>query len=96
MAECRYELNEMRKLKNEQKLPCDRCNRPYDETKRGGYMDIHHIDGNPQNNYLANLRILCKSCHAIIHKAGIPLSLEHKQKISDSQKARHKRKNHGE
>lgn len=26
-------------------------------------IQIHHKDGNPYNNKLENLRILCKSCH---------------------------------
>ena len=28
------------------------------------YMEIHHIDGNPSNNSLENLQLLCLQCHA--------------------------------
>lgn len=27
------------------------------------YHDIHHIDGNPSNNMLENLRMVCIKCH---------------------------------
>lgn len=30
-------------------------------------IDVHHIDGNPQNNSLENLMRLCRSCHSKIH-----------------------------
>jgi hypothetical protein len=30
-----------------------------------GMFDCHHVDGNPRNNDLENLRFLCPSCHRI-------------------------------
>ena len=30
-------------------------------------VDVHHIDGNPQNNDLSNLMRLCRSCHLKAH-----------------------------
>lgn len=31
-------------------------------------IDVHHIDGNYQNNTPENLMILCRSCHMKIHR----------------------------
>ena len=28
-------------------------------------IELHHIDGNPRNNCLENLQILCPNCHAL-------------------------------
>ena len=28
-------------------------------------LELDHIDGNPRNNQLANLRLLCPNCHAL-------------------------------
>jgi len=30
-------------------------------------LDVHHIDGNKQNNTMGNLLTLCQSCHMIVH-----------------------------
>jgi len=30
-------------------------------------LDIHHVDGNPTNDELDNLVVLCKSCHRKVH-----------------------------
>lgn len=27
-------------------------------------MELHHVDGNPSNNLLSNLVMLCPNCHA--------------------------------
>ena len=32
-------------------------------------VDVHHKDGNPQNNNINNLQRLCRSCHSKIHRA---------------------------
>lgn len=40
---------------------CERCNTPADR------IEIHHMDGNPYNNELDNLEILCSQCHQSEH-----------------------------
>lgn len=35
-----------------------------------GKMDVHHIDGDYQNNSSDNLMIICRSCHNKIHKTN--------------------------
>ncbi len=44
-------------LKNYYK--CDKCGY--------SYLEIHHIDKNPENNRFENLITLCRECHRIIH-----------------------------
>jgi len=39
------------------------------ETKRVAWGNIHHLDRNPSNNALANLRLLCVRCHRNRHGA---------------------------
>lgn len=39
-------------------------------TKR---LYVHHIDENPKNNALPNLRRVCRSCHSKIHKCGLAM-----------------------
>ena len=87
-----YAIKEMRQTKNEDKLPCERCGQPYDETKRGGGIDVHHLDHDRTNNELSNLVILCRKCHMQEHHGSKTLTDEHKAKISESQRARHARK----
>lgn len=31
------------------------------------HLEMHHLDGNPYNNELSNLQILCPNCHAETH-----------------------------
>lgn len=33
-------------------------------------LQIHHIDGNPENNELSNLEVLCPNCHALTKSFG--------------------------
>jgi len=35
--------------------------------KTEGKIDVHHIDGNRDNNDLKNLQVVCRSCHCKIH-----------------------------
>ena len=30
-------------------------------------LEVHHIDGNRENNRAKNLKVLCRNCHAIAH-----------------------------
>lgn len=52
-----------RVIKQVRRLICDECG--HDGTERK--IEIHHIDRNPFNNELSNLRPLCKSCHGRAH-----------------------------
>lgn len=55
------------KFKGEFKTYRDRAIREYGHAcTRCGYsliVDVHHIDGNHQNNELSNLDVLCPNCH---------------------------------
>lgn len=33
-------------------------------------LDLHHIDGNKNNNNLKNLKLLCKNCHGLTETYG--------------------------
>lgn len=46
---------------------------------------IHHIDENPCNNEKDNLKILCHSCHIILHKTWKKHTKEARKKISMAQ-----------
>lgn len=39
--------------------------------KRNKIKDVHHIDGNSDNNALTNLLLVCKECHQLAHKSRI-------------------------
>jgi 5-methylcytosine-specific restriction endonuclease McrA len=44
---------------------CRECERTEREVRlAGGHLEVHHVDGNPQNNDLSNLLTLCSlGCH---------------------------------
>lgn len=42
---------------------CEKCGHDGSESR----LDIHHRDGNKQNQSLANLAVLCHRCHMQIH-----------------------------
>lgn len=46
---------------------CEECGQVYD-------LLVHHIDQDRSNNELENFKVLCTSCHAIVHHriANIP------------------------
>jgi len=50
-------------------------------------LEVHHIDNNPNNNILENLRMLCPDCHREVH--GITLKTKYPKKY---QKGTSKRK----
>lgn len=54
---CTGVLKELR----EQSLPCSCCG--YD-----GLTEVHHIDGDPHNNKLENLAVMCPDCHRRVHR----------------------------
>jgi len=43
---------------------CENCKRK-DWMDKKIPLELHHIDGNNENNNLSNLQILCPNCHAI-------------------------------
>jgi len=49
---------------------CEKCGNSYTHAT----IQIHHMDGNPWNNNLDNLAVLCNICHEKIHgvdEAGV-------------------------
>ncbi len=44
------------------KAKCDRCEKTALDTK----LDLHHKDGNSENNSYKNIVIYCENCHKII------------------------------
>lgn len=40
---------------------CETCGQTYD-------LLVHHLDHDRSHNEFENFRVLCKSCHAIVHK----------------------------
>ena len=40
--------------------------------------EVHHIDHDSRNNNIENLMLLCKRCHAIIHKSKNIIGVLHK------------------
>jgi len=43
---------------------------------------VHHVDENPRNNELKNLRILCFKCHNQLHGCGIETRFKKGHKVS--------------
>jgi len=41
---------------------CEDCGHP-DDPDAGYLLTVHHLDGDPSNNALDNLRALCQRCH---------------------------------
>ena len=61
---------------------CDSCNKklsgsirisknniPYSVKVKGA--EFHHMDGNPENDVVENMRLYCHKCHRIVHLWGI-------------------------
>jgi len=44
---------------------------PFCQNQDVGHFEIHHIDGNPENNEMSNLLMLCRICHSKITKNEI-------------------------
>lgn len=38
---------------------------------KGKEVEIHHIDGNKNNNDPSNLAVLCRDCHALASRKGL-------------------------
>jgi 5-methylcytosine-specific restriction endonuclease McrA len=57
-----HQLEEILTCHGRQIHYCEDCGQQY------GELQIHHKDGNPNNNHIDNLVVLCKGCHAERHK----------------------------
>lgn len=55
----------------------------------GRIWDIHHLDGNPLNNNINNLKFIQHSLHSSITNKGRIFTKQHKENISKSGKGRH-------
>lgn len=44
---------------------------------------VHHINGNKMDNRIENLMVMSLSEHTRLHKKGVPLSEEHKNKMRE-------------
>jgi 5-methylcytosine-specific restriction endonuclease McrA len=51
-----------KRIKSRDRWRCARCGA---RERIGIWLDVHHIDGNPNNNALSNLVTLCKTCHRV-------------------------------
>lgn len=49
---------------------CQICNTPESFLSPRKIIEVHHIDGNPNNNQLNNLGSVCSFCHFAIHDNG--------------------------
>lgn len=47
---------------------CQDCGKVGSGTNRGDALDVHHIDGQIQNNHFSNLITLCRACHMRRHR----------------------------
>ena len=50
--------------------------------------DVHHKDENRLNDELENLEVLPRGKHTSEHKAGRPLSVEHRAKLAEAKRNR--------
>jgi len=51
--------SELKKIKN---YTCQKCDIHLKEAQK--YLHTHHVDSNPSNNIIGNLKVLCIECHA--------------------------------
>ena len=60
----KYSRQRARRLlvKNGITFICEKCQ------KTDCLLDVHHKDGNPFNNVISNLAIVCRGCHRKIHR----------------------------
>lgn len=53
---------------------------PFCRNEDVGHFEVHHIDGNPANNEISNLLMVCRICHSKITKGDITKADVHKKK----------------
>ena len=51
--------NKLKRIKN---YTCQKCGIRLEEAKK--YLHTHHVDSNPSNNIVGNLKVLCIECHS--------------------------------
>ena len=56
-------ISMIKKLLVRSKGKCEKCNHSLEGVK----PHIHHKDGNPKNNKMSNLKVLCPNCHSSVH-----------------------------
>jgi 5-methylcytosine-specific restriction endonuclease McrA len=44
---------------------CELCKKGHKGLK--GFLDIHHLDRNPENNSIDNTKMICPNCHRLEH-----------------------------
>ena len=45
-----------------------KCHRKCEDCRSFFNLLVHHVDEDRKNNSFDNLKVLCTSCHAIVHK----------------------------
>ncbi len=60
-------------------IKCQSCGYSKDER----LIEVHHKDGNRQNNDVTNLAVLCFWCHKCITR-GVPVHSQHERVINES------------
>ena len=88
---------------------CEKCG--LDFHKKGVRPHFHHKDGDPKNNKLSNLIVICPNCHSKLHtwktvtkkdifgftiKKRKLVTIKPKKQKTSSKKIREKRKRKGE
>jgi hypothetical protein len=53
---------------------CEICLRGHSQLPAGDTLDIHHLDGDRDNNNPDNLRVYCSACHRLVEWARIYLA----------------------
>jgi 5-methylcytosine-specific restriction endonuclease McrA len=62
----------MRKLALQQhRFRCIDCGRKVTDLAPKEKLEVHHADGNPLNNALVNLKVLCTRCHRKRHRSRL-------------------------
>jgi hypothetical protein len=54
---------------------------PFCNCTEVGHFEVHHIDEDPGNNEIANLILVCPTCHSKINKKDIPMEIVQKKKL---------------
>lgn len=62
---CHREIYQIKSVREHRKYVEDKCDRCGFEPENICQLDVHHVDGNHQNNDPENLRTLCANCHRL-------------------------------